>query len=137
MTWIPQLLFAGTVEQKDGLSRVKPGGIVIVTLSALLPGLSKTKNAGALVAPTVIEPKSALAGDRVGLTTGGGGATPVQFTVDDTVTVPTVTLTGADKVPTAVGTQLMVTWQEIRFAVSTLGQVVVATVHDGCEMVTG
>ena len=57
---------------------VNPGGAMMVKpVSALVPGLLNVKTCGVLLVPTVTEPKFALAGNKLGVATGGGGGAAV------------------------------------------------------------
>ena len=80
-------------------------------------------------------PKLALPGSKVGLAL-AGAATPLQVTLDEAVKVPTVTLAVPDNAPTAVGTQVIVIWQD-KLDATSAGQLEVATVHEGCEIESG
>ena len=75
MIW--QLPFAASVMPQFD-TWVNPGGATMVKpLNALVPGLLNVKTCGALLVPTVTEPKFALAGNKLGVATGGGGGAAV------------------------------------------------------------
>ena len=97
--------------------------------TAVLFGLPSVKTCGGDVVPTVTLPKFAPDGVSVN----GRVVTPVQDTEELTKMLPAVTEMVDDSGPDAVGAQAAVIWQ-VRFAVSEFGQVVVALIQGGCEM---
>ena len=91
--------------------------------------MPSVKTCGGDVVPTVTLPKFAPDGVSVN----GNVVTPVQNTDELTKMLPAVTEMVDDRGPDAVGAQAAVIWQ-VRLAVSEFGQVVVALIQGGCEM---
>ena len=111
---------------------MKPGETSVETrLTVVVLGFPRVKTCGGDEVPTATLPK--LAPD--GVSVNGNVVTPVQKTLELTKMLPAVTEIVDDNGPGALGAQAAVIWQ-VRFAVSEFGQVVVALIQGGCEILS-